>query len=76
MMIMDMPAQIIRYENGELTEEEENEFFQELVNSGMAWKLQGHYRRRAVDMLMNGEIAPRYTDEMNAVSLGVSSSWS
>jgi hypothetical protein len=76
MMIMDMPSQIIRYENGELTEEEENEFFQELVNSGMAWKLQGHYGRRAVDMLMNGEIAPRYTDEMNAVSLGVSSSWS
>ena len=54
MMIMDMPSQIIRYENGELTEEEENEFFQELVNSGMAWKLQGHYGRTATNLIEEG----------------------
>ena len=55
MMIMDMPSQFIRYENGELTEEEENEFFQELVNSGMAWKLQGHYGRTAVSLIEGGQ---------------------
>ena len=38
---------IIRYEQGDMNEEEVIEFFQELVDTGLAWKLQGHYGRTA-----------------------------
>lgn len=45
---------IIAYENGEMNEEEMVEFFQELINSGMAWKLQGHYGRTASALIEAG----------------------
>ena len=54
---------VIRYENGEMTEEETIGFFQELVNSGMAWTLQGHYGRMAVDLLEAGLISNGGEDE-------------
>lgn len=47
---------IIKYENGEMTEGEEIEFFQELVISGKLYSLQGHYRRHAVHLLAEGKI--------------------
>ena len=34
---------IIEYEQGQMSEERMIDFFQELINSGMAWQLQGHY---------------------------------
>ncbi len=40
-------GQIIDYENGELDEQETVEFFQDLINSGLAWTLQGSYGRTA-----------------------------
>ena len=42
------------YELGEMTEEETIKFFQELVNSGMAWNLQGHYGRTAAQLIEQG----------------------
>jgi len=53
---------IIRYENGELHDgatplEEQHElisFFQKLVNTGLAWKLQGHYGRTAATLIRLG----------------------
>ena len=46
---------IIRYENGEMDSETEIvEFFQELINTGMAWKLQGHYGRTAMRLIEEG----------------------
>lgn len=45
---MDLVDKIIRYENGEMDKEETLEFFQELVDSGLVWKLQGHYGRTAI----------------------------
>ena len=38
---------IIAYENGELTEDEVVDGFQQLINSGLAFQLQGHYQRTA-----------------------------
>ena len=44
------------YEAGEMTEEETIDFFQELVSSGLAWSLQGHYGRTAMYLLEAGLI--------------------
>jgi len=46
-----MIDKIIAYEQGELDEEGTIELFQELVNNGMAWTLQGHYGRTAQSLL-------------------------
>jgi hypothetical protein len=49
---------IIRYEAGELNETETIRLFQHLVNNGLAWKLKGHYGRRASELLRAGQIQP------------------
>lgn len=36
---------IIQYEEGRMSEDEEVEFFQELLDTGMVFGLQGHYHR-------------------------------
>ena len=40
---------------GELEEEGVVELFQHLINTGMAWSLQGHYGRVAFDLIKAGE---------------------
>ena len=47
---------IIRYEAGEMDDEEMVEFFQELVDSGLAWQLQGHYGRTAAALIEAGHV--------------------
>ena len=47
---------IIRYENGELTEEETLALFQTGVDEGWIWTLQGSYGRTAADLLSAGLI--------------------
>lgn len=54
---MNVVDKIIDYENGDLDEFETIELFQELVNTGMAWKLQGHYGRMADHLLREGFIS-------------------
>ena len=54
---MDLLNRIIAYESDdEFTEEETVDLFQELVNSGMAWTLQGHYGRTAMRLIEAGYI--------------------
>ena len=49
-----MVDKIIRYENGEMNENEMIQFFQELINTGLAWSLQGHYGRTALSLIEEG----------------------
>jgi len=48
---------MIDYENGELSEEEVVEFFQGLVDTGLAWILQGHYGRTAQSLIEGGHVS-------------------
>lgn len=47
---------IIAYESGMLSDDGAVTLFQELVNSGLAWQLQGHYGRTAAALIRNGVI--------------------
>lgn len=51
-------AQIIDYEENLLEQDEVVELFQELINSGLAWQLQGHYGRTAKHLIENGYCHP------------------
>ena len=51
---MDQLNNIVAYENGELDEEEVIDLFQELINSGLAWQLQGSYGRMAASLIESG----------------------
>ncbi len=47
---------IIEFEQGELDEDEVIELFQHLVDSGLAWQLQGSYGRTAANLIEAGYI--------------------
>jgi len=49
-----MLEDIIRYEQGDMDTEEVIGFFQGLIDSGLAWRLQGHYGRTAKGFIENG----------------------
>lgn len=46
--------QIMRYEQGDMEDDEVITFFQSLIDSGMAWTLQGSYGRMAQNLIENG----------------------
>ncbi len=49
-----MVDKIVKYESGEMSVEEVVDFFQELINSGLCWQLQGHYGRTARHLIEEG----------------------
>jgi hypothetical protein len=55
----DLVGQIMDYESGEMGQEEAVSFFQGLINSGMAWTLQGHYGRTATALIEAGYCTAR-----------------
>jgi len=63
----DSVSAIIAYEQDELSDEGTVELFQHLVDTGLAWKLQGHYGRTAKCMIDHGlvsqsvQVAPTHT---------------
>lgn len=55
---MNLTEQIVAYEAGELSNEEILELFQKLVDSGLAWELQGSYGRMANALIDAGLVTP------------------
>lgn len=53
-----MTDKIISFEMGEMSEAEVIDFFQELVDTGLAWKLQGSYGRMARALIEAGHVQP------------------
>jgi hypothetical protein len=61
----DLTSAIIAFETGDMdTEEQVLELFQYLVDTGMAWSLQGHYGRTARDLIEEGLIRPAVEDAL------------
>ena len=54
----DLLDQIIAYENGDLSEDRIVGLFQHLVDTGLAWILQGHYGRMASLLIDEGLVTP------------------
>ena len=55
MLKSDVVDKIMEYDSGEMNYEETVDFFQELIDSGLAWQLQGSYGRQAVAFINSGE---------------------
>lgn len=49
-------TKITEFENGEMGDAEKLMFFQELVNTGIVWELQGTYARSAMELIKAGAI--------------------
>ncbi len=55
-MAYDYIGKIIAYEADNLDEDDTVELFQHLVDTGMAWRLQGHYGRTAEALISEGKV--------------------
>jgi hypothetical protein len=53
-MIMPTVEMIMDYEAGELELDDTLTLFQELIDTGLAWRLQGHYGRTAQRLIEDG----------------------
>lgn len=51
---MDFVEKIIAFEVGDLAFDDVIELFQELIDSGQVWSLQGHYGRTATHLIEEG----------------------
>jgi len=61
--VLQLVDQLIAYEEGQLTEDEEIAFFEHLVETGTCWQLQGHYQRVAATLMKTGLInSPVHTE--------------
>ena len=54
----DVVGKIIDFESGELSQDETIELFQNLIDSGLAWQLQGCYGRGATALIEAGHCHP------------------
>ena len=54
---IDLVSMIMDYESGELKVENMLVLFAELIKTGQAWTLQGHYGRTASTLIDNGYIS-------------------
>lgn len=58
-ILYDRTSAIIAYETGELDGDGILKLFQNLVDTGLAWQLQGHYGRTAQALIEEGLIIPK-----------------
>jgi hypothetical protein len=54
--VENLVERIMDFEAGELDEQDTIELFQHLVDTGMAWSLQGSYGRAAIALIEAGHI--------------------
>ena len=71
---MQLVDQLIAYEEGQLTEDQEIALFEYLVQTGTCWQLQGHYQRVAATLLEAGLISSPVHTEANTSNTGSLSS--
>ena len=56
----DMTDKLIDYERGNLHNRQEIvRLFQALIDTGLAWRLQGSYGRMAADLIRSGDCKPK-----------------
>ena len=54
--MQNLTERIVEYEQGKLDEQQTIQLFQELLDSGIVWDLQGHYGRLAYQLIEAGLI--------------------
>jgi hypothetical protein len=55
---LQLVDQLIAYEEGQITEDQEIELFQHLIETGTCWHLEGHYHRMGATLIEAGLIKP------------------
>ena len=55
---MHLVDQLIAYEEGQITDDEEVALFQHLIDTGTCWHLSGHYHRVGATLIEAGLIKP------------------
>jgi hypothetical protein len=55
----DLLTRLKKYESEEMSDKEQVELFQELIDTGVCWQLQGHYGRKAKEMISAGHCTVR-----------------
>ncbi len=63
--VLQLVEQLIAYEEGHMTDNEEIALFQHLIDTGMCWHLAGHYHRVAATLIEAGLIKPLERAEVN-----------
>lgn len=66
-MSLGLVDRITDYERGELDDRGVLALFSELIQSGLCWKLQGHYGRQAKQFIELGWIRPDGTINLEAL---------
>jgi hypothetical protein len=56
MKTLDLTSDIIAYENGELEDYEVVDLFQNLLDTGLLFQLQGSYQRTAAHLILNDRL--------------------
>lgn len=64
--MQDLVGKIMAFEEGNLSEEDVIELFQYLVDTGMAWSLQGFYGRAAMNLIEAGLVTKPEEETQNA----------
>lgn len=55
---LDLLPSICAFEEGALSDDDTITLFQDLIDNGMVWRLQGRYGRTAMDLISSGLCHP------------------